>query len=82
MIVQVKMFAVAKQLVGTELIQIELPSHSTVGQLRAALGDQYPELNEVLGHVVFAVNQEYATDNTTVPPDSEVACIPPVSGGA
>ena len=81
MIIEVKVFAVAKQLVGAEVVKIELPSQSTVGQLRQALADQYPELGETLRHVVFAVNQEYASNETSIPLHAEVACIPPVSGG-
>lgn len=80
--VAVKLFAVAKQLAGTETVEVELPADATVGQLRAALAGQYPVLSEVLSRVTFAVNQAYATDQTKVMPDSEVACIPPVSGGA
>ena len=79
--VQLKLFAVAKQLVGTDSVEIELPERPTVGQLRIALAGQYPELTDVLAQTTFAVNQEYATDQTTLTPNSEVACIPPVSGG-
>jgi molybdopterin converting factor small subunit len=35
----------------------------------------------VLGHMLFAINAEYATDATIVPAGAEIACIPPVSGG-
>jgi len=30
---------------------------------------------------MFAIDAAYATDATVVPPDQEVALIPPVSGG-
>ncbi len=79
---QVKLFAVARQLAGREVAEVELAEGATVGQLRVALAQQYPELTETLERAVFAVNQEYADDQTTVPSDAEVACIPPVSGGA
>jgi molybdopterin converting factor small subunit len=35
----------------------------------------------VLRHAMFAVNTDYAADDTVIPPRAEVACIPPVSGG-
>ena len=31
--------------------------------------------------MMFAIDAEYATDETNVTPGCEVACIPPVSGG-
>ena len=79
--VQLKLFAVAKQLAGRDTVEIDLPERPSVGQLRAALARQYPELTVVLAQTTFAVDQEYATDQTTLTSDSEVACIPPVSGG-
>ncbi len=77
----VKLFAVAKQLVGTEQVVVELPSSATVGGLRAALCEQHPQLALVVSNSLFAVNSEFADDQTAIPCDAEVACIPPVSGG-
>ncbi len=79
--VEVKLFAVAKQLVGAETINLELPRGATVKELRAALVQQHPAMADVVRHVIFAVNTEYADDKTTIPSDAEIACIPPVSGG-
>ena len=81
MILRVKLFAVAKQLAGSDAVEVDLPQGSTVGQLRAAVAEQMPALAEVLGHVMIAVNMQYASDETVVPARAEVACIPPVSGG-
>lgn len=81
MIVQVKLFAVAKQLVGGDTLSVELPEQPTVADVRNALARDYPALSGTLARVVFAVNAEYATDQTRVSPSDEIACIPPVSGG-
>lgn len=81
MIVQVKLFAVAKQLVGDDTAAVELPDRPTVADLRSALARDYPALSATLGSVVFAVNAEYATDQTRLSTNDEIACIPPVSGG-
>jgi hypothetical protein len=35
----------------------------------------------MVGRAMFALGTEYATDATGIPPDTDVACIPPVSGG-
>ena len=79
--VQVKLFAVARQIVGSDTAAVDLPDSSTVGDLRDALARDYPALSVTLASVVFAVNSEYATDQTCLKANDEIACIPPVSGG-
>jgi len=79
--VRIKLFARARQLVGTDAIEIELPDGGSVGLLRESIGRQHPELSELLQHVLFAVDGEYAADGEPIPDGAEVACIPPVSGG-
>jgi molybdopterin converting factor subunit 1 len=79
--VQVKLFAVAKQLAGTDTASVELPGEPTVADLRAALARDFPVLEATLASVVFAVNAEYATDQTRLATTDKIACIPPVSGG-
>ena len=81
MTVQLKLFAVAKQLAGTPLIAIELPSGSTLGDLRRELLAAVPALVPLSAHLCFSLNSEYSSDATAIPPDAEIACIPPVSGG-
>ncbi len=80
--VRVQLFAVARQLAGgRESIEIALPEGATVGQLRAALVADFPQLAGILPHVLFAVDAEYAADDRPIPSNAAVACIPPVSGG-
>ena len=81
MIVQVKLFAVVRQLAGSEVVAVDLPDGATVSDLRSALVKQFPDLAGLAGHVMVAVNMEYAADDRRITPDTEVACIPPVSGG-
>jgi len=78
---RVKLFAVARQRVGKDEIEVELPGRATVRQLRGALAQQFPPLAAVLGHVRLAVDSEYANDALELTPAAEVAIIPPVSGG-
>ena len=42
---------------------------------------QRPALEEIIGQAMFAIDAEYAGDERVVPPNADVACIPPVSGG-
>ena len=81
MLVTIKLFAVARQRVERDSIQVEVREGATVRELREAVGGQYPPLAELLPHVRFAVNSDYAADAQVIPAGAEVACIPPVSGG-
>ena len=81
MIVQVKLFAAARQRTGSAVISVELGDPPTVARLRDAIRHQFPELAEILRATLFAINQEYGDDLTVIPAGAEVACIPPVSGG-
>ena len=58
-----------------------LENNPTVRQLRQALAKQVPALAPLLPQVLFALDTEYATDDTPLTSEMEIACIPPVSGG-
>jgi molybdopterin converting factor subunit 1 len=77
----VKLFAVARQRVGRDTVEVELPERATIRQLRGALVEQFPSLAEVIPHVRFAINSDYAGDAAPIPAVAEIAIIPPVSGG-
>jgi molybdopterin converting factor subunit 1 len=77
----VKLFAVARQRVGRDVVELDVPGDATILALRGALAENYPVLKDVLPHVRFAVNSEYAADGQLIPAAAEVALIPPVSGG-
>ena len=77
----IKLFAAAKQLAGTDCLEVEVPDGATVAQVRTALLIACPALQPMLGHVKFAVDNEYVSDSATIGSGTEIACIPPVSGG-
>jgi molybdopterin converting factor subunit 1 len=79
--VQVKLFAVTRQLAGQDQIEVRLSDDATVGELRQAIAQRVPALAPLLPHVMFALNAEYAEDDQPIRPEQEIACIPPVSGG-
>ncbi len=81
MIVEVKLFAITRQLVGRPTCSVELPASATVADLRRELSRQVAELVPVIKSLQFAVGTQYATDATVISPGDEIACIPPVSGG-
>ena len=79
--VQIRFFAVTKELVGDDTVEVELEPNATVADLRRALLSHWPELESVAEYLRFSVGVDLADDATTIPPNTEVACIPPVSGG-
>jgi molybdopterin converting factor small subunit len=81
MMVEVRLFAVARQLAESEKIVVELPTGSTVADLRSAIARDFPALAPLLAHMLIAVGAEYAAEATVLHAGADVACIPPVSGG-
>ena len=79
--VRVRLFALAKQLAGCDTLDVQIPAGGTVGDVRRTLGQACPGLAGMMARVMIAVDSEYADDATAVTASSEVACIPPVSGG-
>ena len=78
---RVQLFAVAKQLAGVSSLEVELPSGAKVTDLRRAIADASPPLEQLVSHAAVAINARYAEDECPIPADAEVALIPPVSGG-
>ena len=79
--VRVKLFAVARELAGGDELSVELPDVATIRDLRGAIVTVAPALARIMPHALWAVGAEYANDDTALNEKSEVALIPPVSGG-
>lgn len=79
--VNVKLFAIAKDIVGRGELTVELPEGSTVADLFERLQEQFPRLKELQGSLVFSINREYGNPEQPLDGGDEVALIPPVSGG-
>ena len=77
--IPVRLFARAREIVGSDIIKVEMPEGATVGELRRKLAEIYPRLAELLKHSALAVDEEFAKDDQPV--RGEVALLPPVSGG-
>jgi MoaE-MoaD fusion protein len=83
MLVHVRLFAILREHAGTDRLELRLRPQATVADALDALGRTGP-LAELLARlpVRMAVNRDYATAETTLEPEDELALIPPVSGGA
>ncbi|MBI9040294.1 MoaD/ThiS family protein [Lutibacter sp.] len=78
--IQILFFGITTDLTGENSITFELTSDSSVGILKVALKDRFPNL-KYLHQFAIAVNEEYAEDNLILYENDVVAIIPPVSGG-
>jgi molybdopterin synthase sulfur carrier subunit len=79
--VDVQLFARARDLAGAPRVAIDVPESARVSDLKNALGTRFPDLSPLLPNLLIAVDMEYANDQTSLAPTSQVACFPPVSGG-
>ncbi|MBI1805944.1 MAG: molybdopterin converting factor subunit 1 [Ignavibacteria bacterium] len=79
--VNVKLFAVARDLAGREELTLSLPRESSVSDLVEALVHRYPRLEEWKRYLRCALNHQYISSDQILREGDEVAIIPPVSGG-
>ncbi len=78
----VKLFARLRELVGTGELALDVPSHSTVADVWAALVALHPAAEAYARSMSCAVNLDYARMTAAVSDGDEVAFLPPVSGGS
>jgi molybdopterin converting factor subunit 1 len=81
MIVRVKLFAIAKERAGREELTLNVPRTATIADVREAVRTACPALSPVLPLAMWSVDMTYANEQTPVTQQSEIAMIPPVSGG-
>lgn len=78
--ITVRCFASVRELFGKDSLEVRLPAGTTLGELRARLAADQPDLLRL--PLAYAVNQDYAKDERTLQDGDEVAFIPPISGGS
>lgn len=80
--VRVLFFGAARDVVDQNPLEISLAAPATVATAFQSLVQKFSELERFGRSLLFAVNQEYATPDTLLKDDDELAVFPPVSGGA
>lgn len=80
--ISILFFATLKDKLGTSRLKMEIPSDTTVFNLKNQLVSLYPALSPHLEQAITSVNQEFAFDQDVIAPSAEVAFFPPVSGGS
>jgi len=79
--VRVRLFASAREAAGLGHLLLELPDGVTVRDAIAAITKLHPLVGEIR-QMVIAKDREYVGLDEPLDEDSELALIPPVSGGA
>ncbi len=80
--VSVLFFAHLKDLFATDRLEIELPQGARVRDLKAALVQLFPQMEERMANLLVSINRQYAFDDDLIPEGAEAALFPPVSGGS
>lgn len=75
---RVRYFAAAEEAAGREE---EVRSEPTLGDLRAALAREYPELGRILPRCAVLVGGSRANDDAPLAGDVLVDVLPPFAGG-
>lgn len=78
--ITVRCFAVVRELLGDDSLEVEVAEGTTVEGLQALLAEGAPDLARL--PLAYAVNQDYAEATQPLADGDEVAFIPPISGGS
>jgi MoaD family protein len=80
--VRIRLFARQREIAGTREVAVDLPVGSTIEDAWAALVVLHPALASGRPYVRYARNGRYTDAKAALEDGDEVACIPPVAGGA
>ena len=80
---KIKYFAWIKDITNLDEEEINLNEAKNLDELKTYIIKKYPDLKKHMIKEIlrFAINQEYAVDNTNLNNEDEIAIFPPVSGG-
>lgn len=80
--VRVLFFGILKDIVGRSEELIEVPPNSTAGAVFESYSRRFETLQHRRPSILIAKNREFATPDTGLVEDDEIAFLPPVSGGS
>ena len=78
--IRIVAFGIAKDILQTKQLEVELTSGNTISALRQLLLQKHPEFSK-LKSLSFAVGVNYQDDSYQLNENDEIVIIPPVSGG-
>ena len=80
--IRVLFFGAARDVVAANQLDLSLDAPATVSSAFQNLIARFSQLERFGRSLLFAVNQEYATPDTLLKENDELAVFPPVSGGS
>ena len=80
--IRVLFFGAARDVVDANQLELSLDTPATVASAFQNLVSKFSQLERFGRSLLFAVNQEYATPDTRLKENDELAVFPPVSGGS
>lgn len=80
--IRVLFFGAARDVVDAKQVELSLDAPATVASAFRKLVERFSGLDRFGRSLLFAVNQQYATPETLLKENDELAVFPPVSGGA
>src|SRR3990172_3124307 len=78
---KVRLFARLADLAGTRETELELGEGLSVAEAFEVLCRRFPEMADLAGSLMYAVNAEYVSPDHPLRAGDELALIPPVRGG-
>lgn len=81
MTINIRFFALARDLAQSGASTIDAPDQSTVDTALIQIVAQFPALSRIEPRLATAVNQSYVSRDHVLTHGDELALIPPVSGG-
>ncbi len=79
--IRILFFAAYRERMGTGELLLELPEPATVGELLHAIRSLGEPFLYLPGAPVVAVNRRFASLQTALQDEDEVALVPPMAGG-
>ena len=79
--VDIRFFAIIREIVGRSAERRQLPEGATTGDVFDELTREHPRLERMRPVTMLMVNKAYVTQDHVLHHGDELALIPPVSGG-
>ena len=75
------LFAGLAERIGARQLTVPHAAGDTVASVRDRIAADHPDLTDFVPTLLYALDEEYADEDTPVPAGATLALIPPVSGG-
>ena len=81
MIIKIKTHAIIREIIGKDIINLEVPENISCEELIKELAKSFPNAKSILNVTKIACNNEYVNNDNRIIKGETYSLIPPVSGG-